>query len=142
MKSRTFILLLLLVGATVAGLAQPETLETVANTPPAVGSENVNLPPVNPDIVPTKSMQEVWLSLGVLVFGLIVVLAQAIIINRRQEPLSHSLKYLALSLIIVGALFLVTAGYGNSQITPIIGLLGTVAGYLLGRTQSEPAAKS
>jgi hypothetical protein len=67
---------------------------------------------------------------------MIVVLSQAWIINSRQEPLSQSLKYLSVSLIIVGSLFLVTAGYGNSQIAPIIGLLGTVAGYLLGRTQS------
>ncbi|MEL6972338.1 MAG: hypothetical protein AAFO02_19385, partial [Bacteroidota bacterium] len=81
----------------------------------------------------------VWLSLGVLLFGMVVVLAQAFIINRREEPLSQSLKYLSVSLIIVGSLFLVTAGYGNSQIAPIIGLLGTVAGYLLGRTQSPQA---
>ena len=99
------------------------------------------MPPVNTDIVPTKSSQEVYLSIGVLVFGMIIVLAQAFIINRRQEPLSQSLKYLSITLIIVGALFLVTAGYGNSQIAPIIGLLGTVAGYLLGRTQSDPPKK-
>lgn len=122
-------------------MAQPEALETAANTPPPAASvtEGVNLPPVSTDLVPTKSSQEVWLSLGVLVFGMIVVLSQAFIINRRQEPLSQSLKYLSVSLIIVGSLFLVTAGYGNSQIAPIIGLLGTVAGYLLGRTQSAPS---
>ena len=118
--------------------AQPETLETAVNTPPpaATVSDGVNLPPANSDFVPTKSSQEVWLSLGVLVFGMIIVLAQAWIINSRKEPLSQSLKYLSITLIIVGSLFLVTAGYGNSQIAPIIGLLGTVAGYLLGRTQS------
>lgn len=120
-------------------MAQPETLESTVNVPPTAATtvtDGVNLPPVNTDLVPTKSSQEVWLSLGVLVFGMIVVLSQAWIINRRQEPLSQSLKYLSVSLIIVGSLFLVTAGYGNSQIAPIIGLLGTVAGYLLGRTQS------
>lgn len=118
--------------------AQPETLETVVNTPPPAATVNdgVNLPPANSDFVPTKSSQEVWLSFGVLVFGMIIVLAQAWIINSRKEPLSVSLKYLSVTLIIVGSLFLVTAGYGNSQIAPIIGLLGTVAGYLLGRTQS------
>lgn len=134
---KTNIIILLSLMATCL-LAQPEVVETVANTPPAAGTtEGVNLPPVSTDLVPTKSSQEVWLSLGVLVFGMIVVLAQAFIINRRQEPLSQSLKYLSVSLIIVGSLFLVTAGYGNSQIAPIIGLLGTVAGYLLGRTQSS-----
>lgn len=140
MKSRTFILLsfFCMLLAT-AAWAQPETVETVANTPPP--QQEVNMPPVNTDIVPTKSSQEVYLSIGVLVFGMIIVLAQAFIINRRQEPLSQSLKYLSITLIIVGALFLVTAGYGNSQIAPIIGLLGTVAGYLLGRTQSDVPKK-
>lgn len=118
--------------------AQPETVATVANTPP---QGDVNQPPHDSELVPTKSSQEVYLSLGVLVFGIIVVLAQAYIINKRQEALSQSLKYLSVSLIIVGALFLVTAGYGNSQIAPIIGLLGTVAGYLLGRTQADTPRK-
>lgn len=135
MRSSIIILLSFLA---ISLMAQPETLETAVNTPPpaATVTDGVNLPPVNTDLVPTKSSQEVWLSLGVLVFGMIVVLAQAWIINSRKEPLSQSLKYLSVSLIIVGSLFLVTAGYGNSQIAPIIGLLGTVAGYLLGRTQS------
>ena len=138
---RTNIIILLSLLATCL-LAQPEALETVVNTPPPAPATTtgvptgVNLPPVSGDLVPTKSSQEVYLSFGVLLFGMIVVLAQAFIINKRQEPLSQSLKYLSISLIIVGSLFLVTAGYGNSQIAPIIGLLGTVAGYLLGRTQS------
>ena len=140
MKTNIIILLSFMLMASCL-LAQPEVVETAANTPPvAEAAEGVNLPPVNTELVPTKSSQEVWLSLGVLFFGMVVVLAQAFIINRRQEPLSQSLKYLSVSLIIVGALFLVTAGYGNSQIAPIIGLLGTVAGYLLGRTQSGPVA--
>ncbi|MEZ4983931.1 MAG: hypothetical protein R2795_02645 [Saprospiraceae bacterium] len=135
-----FVLVCVIAAATL--LAQPEAIETMANTPPPAAAQpsavgTANQPPFSGDIVPTKSTQEVWLSLGVLVFGMIVVLAQAFIINKRQEPLSQSLKYLSVSLIIVGSLFLVTAGYGNSQIAPIIGLLGTVAGYLLGRTQSS-----
>jgi hypothetical protein len=34
-------------------------------------------------------------------------------------------------LIIITSLFLVVAGYNNEQIAPVIGLLGTIAGYLL-----------
>lgn len=98
MKTNIIILLsfMLMAGSL---LAQPEVVET-ANTPPvAETTEGVNLPPVSTDLVPTKSSQEVWLSLGVLFFGMVVVLAQAFIINRRQEPLSQSLKYLSVSLI-------------------------------------------
>ena len=60
---------------------------------------------------------------------------------RREESLGESFKYLSVTLIIVGSLFLVTAGYGNTQIAPIIGLLGTVAGYLLGRSQMGEGTK-
>lgn len=120
-------------------LAQPDLVESVPNAPPTsvntAPQEGVNMPPVDMELAPTKSSQEVWLSLGVLVFGMVVILAQAFLISKREEALSESLKYLGVTLIIVGSLFLVTAGYGNSQIAPIIGLLGTVAGYLLGRTQ-------
>lgn len=141
MKTTIIILFSLL---SIALMAQPGAIETTVNTPPVattVTNEGVNLPPVNTDMVPTKSSQEVWLSLGVLAFGVIVVLAQAFLINKSTEALTNSLKYLSISLIIVGSLFLVTAGYGNTQIAPIIGLLGTVAGYLLGRAQSPPPPK-
>ncbi|MEL7222207.1 MAG: hypothetical protein AAGJ93_12865 [Bacteroidota bacterium] len=134
---RTNIIILLSLLATCV-FAQPDLVETVPNSPPTATTTpqaGVNLPPVNTELVPTKSSQEVWLSYGVLLFGMVIVLAQAYLISKREEPLSESLKYLGVTLIIVGALFLVTAGYGNSQIAPIIGLLGTVAGYLLGRTQ-------
>ena len=33
----------------------------------------------------------------------------------------------------VFAIFLVVAGYSDQQIAPVIGLLGTIAGYLLGK---------
>lgn len=136
---RTYIIIFLFSLLAAGLMAQPEVSETVVNTPPpaAAMNEGVNLPPVNADLMPAKSSQEIWLSFGVLFFGIVVVMAQGFIINKREEPLNQSLKYLSVTLIIVGSLFLVTAGYGNSQIAPIIGLLGTVAGYLLGRTQSE-----
>jgi hypothetical protein len=31
-------------------------------------------------------------------------------------------------------MFLITAGYTSDQIAPMIGLLGTIAGYLLGKS--------
>lgn len=142
MKASLFIILCLL---TISLIAQPNELESTVNTPPAAATtastsstnqipSGVNLPPQNSELSPTKSSQEVWLSFGVLIFGIVVVIAQSLLIHNKEVELNNALKYLSVSMIIVGALFLVTAGYGNSQIAPIIGLLGTVAGYLLGRT--------
>lgn len=39
-----------------------------------------------------------------------------------------------ITLIIVGSIFLITAGYDNTQILSAMGLFGTIAGYLLGKS--------
>jgi len=44
------------------------------------------------------------------------------------------LRVFGVTLINLGTLFLVTAGYNSNQIAPAMGLFGTVAGYLLGRS--------
>lgn len=38
---------------------------------------------------------------------------------------------------VIAGLFLITAGDSESQSAPMIGLLGTIAGYLLGKTESS-----
>jgi hypothetical protein len=43
------------------------------------------------------------------------------------------------TIIITAGLFLMTAGYSSEQIAPMYGLLGTVVGYLLGKTRSTDA---
>jgi hypothetical protein len=50
------------------------------------------------------------------------------------------LRVLGTILILVFALFLVLAGCDDKQIAPVLGLLGTVAGYLLGRSEGGDAA--
>lgn len=44
-------------------------------------------------------------------------------------------------LIIVAAVFLIVAGYTETQIVPVIGLLGTIAGYMLGKEHSKSKKK-
>ena len=46
------------------------------------------------------------------------------------------LRTFSLTLIIIGTLFFVTAGFDNNQIAPAMGLFGTIAGYLLGRRRA------
>ncbi|NKX17935.1 hypothetical protein HGD86_02010 [Alteromonadaceae bacterium A_SAG5] len=41
-------------------------------------------------------------------------------------------RLIGLTLILCLAAFLVVAGYGKEQISAVIGLLGVIAGYLLG----------
>lgn len=72
------------------------------------------------------------MSSAVLVFGLIlVVLATYLLkIGRSADDI---LKLFGTLIILVAAVFLVVAGYSDAQIAPVIGLLGTIAGYLLGK---------
>ncbi len=108
----------------------------VFNTSAPVDAAQVTPPPMGEDgqeFGPQKTIQEIYMSVAVLVFGLLVVVAQTVLFYRQKADVEEAFKYFIVTLIIIGALFLVTAGYGNEQIAPILGLLGTIAGYLLGK---------
>lgn len=70
-----------------------------------------------------------------LIFGFLamVLVGQLLMRDRRADDV---LKTLGVILIIFATLFLVVAGYNDQQIAPVIGLYGTIAGYLLGRAAS------
>ena len=70
-----------------------------------------------------------------MVFGLIVILLEVMLIKNKNICAEDAIKFITVTLIISSTLFLITAGYNNDQIAPAMGLLGTVAGYLLGRSQ-------
>lgn len=77
------------------------------------------------------------LSIIVLVFGLVITLLEVFLIKQRKISGEDSIKFITITLIIISTLFLITAGYSNNQIAPAVGLLGTIAGYLLGRIQDD-----
>ncbi|WP_026968046.1 hypothetical protein [Algoriphagus terrigena] len=87
-------------------------------------------------ILPMSSY-EFYLSLLVLGFGILVILFEFFLIKIKKINASDTIKFIIITLIIISTLFLITAGYSNDQIAPAVGLLGTIAGYLLGRIQSN-----
>jgi hypothetical protein len=89
--------------------------------------------PGTPTLSPFLSDLEYRLAIAVLVFGAVIVAAQFWVM-RRGASTEEVLKGFALTLIIIGTLFLIVAGYSNNQIAPAVGLFGTLAGYLLGKT--------
>lgn len=74
-----------------------------------------------------------WLSCILLSFGLLVVCVVAYLIKLGKEP-EALLRSFGTILIVIAAVFLIVAGYSEKQIAPVIGLLGTIAGYLLGKS--------
>lgn len=76
------------------------------------------------------------ISASVLMFGaMIMCLATALLYKGKSAD--EVLKLFGTIIIIVSAVFLVVAGYTDTQIAPVIGLLGTIAGYLLGRDEKK-----
>jgi hypothetical protein len=80
---------------------------------------------------------EFWLSLEVLIFGGLVILVEFILLRSRGAKAEEILRVYAVTLIVIGTLFAITAGFDNNQIAPAMGLFGTIAGYLLGRRLPE-----
>lgn len=76
---------------------------------------------------------EFSLSLIVLIFGLLIIIIEVFLIKNKSVNSGDIIKFVVVTLIITSTLFLITAGYSNDQIAPAMGLLGTIAGYLLGR---------
>lgn len=103
-----------------------QTLSELASSPPPSGW--------TPDLV-------LILSISLLIFGLFVFIITAYLVNKNHDS-SAILKITALPLIIISATFLIVVGYSQEQIAPVIGLLGTVAGYLLGNKSEQPPKKT
>jgi len=70
----------------------------------------------------------------ILFFGLLSWL-----IMRGGSP-ATLMRTFTIPLICVMAVLLVLIGYSQDQIAPVMGLLGTVAGYLLGRRESPDSS--
>jgi len=73
----------------------------------------------------------------ILIFGAVVVGIAAYLIRKETDG-QIILKVLATILIITFAVFLIVAGWSDQQIAPAMGLLGTIAGYLLGKDTRPP----
>ena len=87
------------------------------------------------------SQREFWMSLEVLGFGLVVLLLQFGLLFRKPVQPEEVLRMFGVTLILVGTLFAITAGFSAEDIGPALGLFGTVAGYLLGRRTQPPGTK-
>jgi succinate-acetate transporter protein len=92
----------------------------------------------------TNQPQNTWwsvtnamtISVAVLFYGAFTLILAALLIKSGKSSESV-LRIFGTILIIIVAVFLVVAGYSNDQIAPVIGLLGTLAGYLLGKGESS-----
>ena len=89
-------------------------------------------------IVSILSAKEVALSAGVLLFAVIVLMMMLYTFRNHVAEKSEIIERFGIvTVLITGALFLVTAGFSSAQIMPAVGLIGTIAGYILGQGISK-----
>jgi hypothetical protein len=83
---------------------------------------------------------EIAFSLSVLAFGFgLIVLFTRTLMRPGYRWRAVYLRLIVLTIVVTAGLFVITAGYSQDQIAPMMGLLGTLVGYLLGRDTSSPA---
>ncbi|MCK9570568.1 hypothetical protein M0R72_16590 [Candidatus Pacearchaeota archaeon] len=83
-------------------------------------------------------MQVIYLSLGILAFGLILVIFTGIVALKKNAGWDQeATRVFAVSVIVPAGLFLIVMGYSDQQIAPMFGLLGTILGYLIGKPPSK-----
>jgi hypothetical protein len=106
---------------------------------PENAQENKSAPEASEtDLVGIWRRSALTLGLSVLVFAVILIGANFFIMVKSQRYWSdRSFKAFALTLIISAGLFLIVIGFSDKQLAPMMGLLGTLAGYILGASAGE-----
>lgn len=112
----------------------------------ATAKQEVNSPTVSTTVqLETKNWwsttEAMTISSTVLLFGLVVFFLATYLIKIGKE-VEAILRVFGTIMIVFLAVFLVVAGYSDTQIAPVMGLLGTIAGYLLGRHVDAATAAS
>ena len=87
---------------------------------------------------PVHTWIEVLFSVAVLVFGFLVLRMQVQFYSIRELKWDGNVhRSFVATLVIIAGLFLISAGFNQDQIAPVIGLLGTVVGYVLGSSSDR-----
>ena len=89
---------------------------------------------------PTDSLSQPWsqelvrfLALSVLTFAGFALVIAAVLLWRSRAPAEQVLRAVGVISILSFSALLLVVGYDNAQLTPIVGLFGAIAGYLLGK---------
>lgn len=79
----------------------------------------------------------IYLSVAVLAFALLLSILATILLLRTNVVANYVIRLFGIIAIITFSALLLVVGYSNDQLTPIVGLFGAIAGYLLGKDASQ-----
>jgi hypothetical protein len=148
MKTTLLLIFLFILSSAYIGNAQvPRSPSSQAgnsrlNDNPPSTAANEDQPPNEDQPAPTSSSKghyptsrEFIITLLVSTVGLIALVMEFFMLRGLPKLKAEDiLRVFAVTLILVGTLFFIAAGFDSTQIAPAMGLFGTVAGYLLGRS--------
>jgi hypothetical protein len=78
-----------------------------------------------------RSPTEIYLSLGLILAGLICVSIEALVVIKKRMEDRNSIRLVLLTIVIAFGVALLPVGYSELQIAPVMTMLGGIAGYLL-----------
>ncbi len=94
---------------------------------------STNATPTHTGPLNLHSPAEIVFACSVLAFGLLLVAVQAFLALRGKLSDVAVFKLMGLTIIVTVGTFVIPAGFSDRQMSPLMGLLGAVAGYLLGK---------
>ncbi|WP_299413068.1 hypothetical protein [Acaryochloris sp. IP29b_bin.148] len=97
----------------------------------------IEQPPEIGGIVPLLSDREYFLSIAVLIFGILVIASEVYLLRNSSDEPRMILLVIVTTIIVLAGLFIITAGLSTEQVAPAFGLYGAIVGYLLGKEGGE-----
>lgn len=122
-----------------SGDEPPPELGSVTDTTVPSGTGLVDEPHNMTTQSSWMTVRELVLSISILVFGLATLMIQYQLLRHATQGRTEEVaKTFIVTLIILGTLLLLGSGFDDRTISPALGLFGTIAGYLLGKTGIGP----
>lgn len=82
------------------------------------------------------SLGEFQLTLIIFLFGLIAITVFFLLL-RSGSATPYVMRIFVIIILVFGTLLVVSSSYSTEQIAPVVGFFGTIAGYLLGRSEKQ-----
>jgi hypothetical protein len=79
-----------------------------------------------------------FLTMSTFAFMALALLLCTLLLWRKDASSAHVLRVFGIITILGLSALLLFVGYSNEQLTPIVGLFGAIAGYLLGKDSALP----
>ena len=100
--------------------------------------ENVGAVPDGAQGQPWSAELVTYLSTSILLLTALALILGTALLWKRNYAGQDILRLYGVVIIVGFSALLLVAGFSNDQLTPIVGLFGAIAGYLLGKESKPP----